>query len=61
MKTAKESLNDDLQGLVDRSERVGIMRERVRILDALHDQGPTGEFLELPWDRVLKIINPDAE
>ena len=61
MKTAKESLNDDLQGLVDRAERVGIMRERVRILDALNDQGPTGEFLELPWDLVLKIINPDAE
>lgn len=61
MKTAKQTIDDELQGLLERSERVGVMRERVRILDALHDQGPTGEFLELPWDLVLKIINPDAE
>ncbi len=61
MKTAKETIDDELQGLLERSERVGIMRERVRILDALHDQGPTGEFFEMPWDLVLQIINPDAE
>ena len=58
---AKEKVDAELLELSNRSERIGVLAERIRILDALHDQGSTGEFLELPWDLVLQIVNPDAE
>jgi len=61
MNTAKDNLTDEMNNLADRCERLGAMRERIRILETLEAEGSTGDFLELPWDVVLKIINPDAE
>ena len=61
MINAKQKLEKEILDLTNRSERVGIMRERVRIIDALHDQGPTGDNFEMKWDDLLRILNPDAE
>lgn len=52
---------DKLQHIADTSERLGVMRERIRILNAISQAGPTGEFFEMRYDDLLSIINPEPK
>ena len=47
---------DQVTAIADRSERIGVQRERIRILNELTGTGPTGDFFEMPWDQLLAII-----
>ena len=47
-----------LAGLMAKSEALAVNRERVRILEELEKQGSTGDFFEMRWEDLIKIIAP---
>jgi hypothetical protein len=57
----QEKKADQLTTLVENSERLGVIRERIRILNAITSSGPTGEFFEMRYDDLLAILNPDGQ
>lgn len=49
---------EQLADLMAKAEELAVNRERVRILEALEKNGPTGDFFEMRWEDLIKIIAP---
>ena len=61
MSSMNSKIDQDIAELTARSERVGALRERVRIFEEVSAQGPSGPVFEMAYDRLGAIINPPAE
>lgn len=58
-KMNQEKVEDYMAQVADvssKSEELGAARERIRILNEITANGPTGEFFEMPWDQLLAIL-----
>lgn len=51
-----EDYMDRIKAISQDSEELGAARERIRILNEITANGPTGEFFEMPWDQLLAIV-----
>lgn len=61
MSSMNSKIDQDIAELTARSERVGALRERVRIFEEVSAQGPTGKVFEMSYERLGDLINPPAE
>lgn len=52
------SKTEQLAELLASTEHLAISKERVRILEELEKRGPSGDFFEMRWEDLIKIIAP---